>query len=77
MPTQAALVTMVSLVDKFEDSASFRYALYWFLQASRFGRYSGSGATSLGGGSREISPKPPLLSMQCIACCDDSPIQRR
>jgi hypothetical protein len=41
VPTEAALVTMVSLVDKFKDDADFRMALYWFLQASRFGRYSG------------------------------------
>ncbi len=36
MPTQAALVTMIALVDKFDDSADFRFAFYWFLQASRF-----------------------------------------
>jgi hypothetical protein len=54
MPTQAALVTMVSLVDKFQDSADFRYALYWFLQASRFGRYSGSGTTSLEEDLRDV-----------------------
>lgn len=47
MPTQAALVTLVSLIEKFDDNAGFEYALYWFLQASRFGRYSGSGTTSL------------------------------
>jgi hypothetical protein len=61
MPTQAALVTMVSLVDKFEDSASFRYALYWFLQASRFGRYSGSGATSLEEDLRDIAEATTLV----------------
>lgn len=54
MPTQAALVTMVSLVDKFQDSPDFRYALYWFLQASRFGRYSGSGTTSLEEDLRDV-----------------------
>jgi hypothetical protein len=47
MPTEAALVTMVSLVDRFKDDAGFELALYWFLQASRFGRYSGSSTTSL------------------------------
>jgi hypothetical protein len=41
MPTEAALVTMTSMIDKFNDSDSFPVALYWFLQASRFGRYSG------------------------------------
>jgi hypothetical protein len=47
MPTQAALVTLVALIDKFNDDNNFSYALYWFLQASRFSRYSGSGTTSL------------------------------
>lgn len=54
MPTQAALVIMVSLVDKFNDSSDFRFALYWFLQASRFGRYSGSGTTSLEEDLRDV-----------------------
>jgi len=54
MPTQAALVTMVSLVEKFDDSSNFRFALYWFLQASRFGRYSGSGTTSLEEDLRDV-----------------------
>ena len=47
MPTQAALVTMVALIDKFNDDNKFSKSLYWFLQASRFSRYSGSGTTSL------------------------------
>lgn len=47
MPTQAALVTMVALIDKFNDDNNFSKSLYWFLQASRFSRYSGSGTTSL------------------------------
>lgn len=46
MPTEAALVTLIALLDKF-PKAEFGPALYWFLQASRFSRYSGSGATSL------------------------------
>jgi len=54
MPTQAALVTMISLVEKFDDSSNFRFALYWFLQASRFGRYSGSGSTSLEEDLRDV-----------------------
>ena len=60
MPTQAALVTMISLLDKFDDSSDFRFALYWFLQASRFGRYSGSGATSLEEDLRDISESATL-----------------
>ncbi|MEX0642262.1 MAG: DUF262 domain-containing protein [Pirellulales bacterium] len=55
MPTQAALVTMVSLIDKFDDSIDFSQALYWFLQASRFGRYSGSGTTSLEEDLRDVA----------------------
>lgn len=47
MPTQAALVTMLALIDKFNDDKQFSKSLYWFLQASRFSRYSGSGTTSL------------------------------
>jgi hypothetical protein len=61
MPTQAALVTMVSLVDKFEDSSNFRFALYWFLQASRFGRYSASGTTSLEEDLRDIAEAATLV----------------
>jgi hypothetical protein len=55
MPTQAALVTMISLVEKFDDDSDFRSALYWFLQASRFGRYSGSGTTSLEEDLRDVN----------------------
>jgi hypothetical protein len=54
MPTEAALVTMVSLVDKFKDDSKFSLAFYWFLQASRFGRYSGSSTTSLNEDLRDI-----------------------
>jgi hypothetical protein len=46
MPTEAALVVMVALLDRFPEDP-FESELYWFLQASRFGRYSGSGTTSL------------------------------
>lgn len=60
MPTQAALVTMVSLVEKFDDTADFRFAMYWFLQASRFGRYSGSGTTSLEEDLRDIQEAASL-----------------
>ncbi|HVA16700.1 MAG TPA: DUF262 domain-containing protein [Candidatus Dormibacteraeota bacterium] len=54
MPTEAALVAMVSLIDKFDDDAHFEIALYWFLQASRFARYSGSGTTSLDEDLRDL-----------------------
>jgi hypothetical protein len=54
MPTQAALVSLVTMIDKFADNKDFSIALYWFLQASRFGRYSGSGTTSLEEDLRDI-----------------------
>jgi hypothetical protein len=60
MPTQAALVTMISLVSRFADAAEFRPALYWFLQASRFGRYSGSGTTSLEEDLRDVTEASSL-----------------
>lgn len=60
MPTEAALVTMVALVDKF-PTAPFQPALYWFLQASRFGRYSGSGTTSLEEDLRDIQESDSLV----------------
>jgi len=60
MPTQAALVTLVSLIEKFNDNAGFGQALYWFLQASRFGRYSGSGTTSLEEDLRDVHESASL-----------------
>ena len=54
MPTQAALVPLVTMIDKYGDDKDFSIALYWFLQASRFGRYSGSGTTSLEEDLRDI-----------------------
>jgi hypothetical protein len=61
MPTEAALVTMVALTDKYPGD-SFEPALYWFLQASRFARYSGSGATSLEEDLRDIQDSTSLLN---------------
>ena len=46
MPTQTALVTIVCLAHKFSVK-EFYFFMYWFVQASRFGRYSGAGTTSL------------------------------
>ncbi len=53
MPTEAALVPLTALVDKYPKE-QFEPALYWFLQASRFSRYSGSGTTSLEEDLRDI-----------------------
>lgn len=54
MPTEAALVTMIALVEKFPNDP-FKFCHYWFLQASRFRRYSGSGTTSLDEDLRDIN----------------------
>lgn len=54
LPTQAALVPLVTMIDKYGDDKAFSAAFYWFLQASRFGRYSGSGTTSLEEDLRDI-----------------------
>lgn len=60
MPTQAALVTLVAMIDKYGDDQNFNLALYWFLQASRFSRYSGSGSTSLDEDLRDIDQSASL-----------------
>jgi hypothetical protein len=54
LPTQAALVTLATVRDKYPDEPSFNNAFFWFLQASRFGRYSGSGSTSLDEDIRDV-----------------------
>lgn len=53
MPTEAALVPLIAVIDKYPKER-FEPALYWFLQASRFSRYSGSGTTSLDEDLRDI-----------------------
>ncbi len=52
-PTDNALVPLVSLADKFPDEP-FDRIFYWFLQASRFRRYSSSSTTSLEEDLRDI-----------------------
>jgi hypothetical protein len=54
MPTHAALVTMTSLIDRFDSANRFEVCLYWFLQASRFGRYSASGTSTLEEDLRDV-----------------------
>ena len=54
LPTEAALVTLIALQDKFSAEPSFDHAIYWFIQASRFGRYSGSSTTSLDEDIRDL-----------------------
>lgn len=60
LPTEAALITLVALQDKFPDHPTFDHAFFWFLQASRLGRYSGSGQTSLDEDLRDLSSAPDM-----------------
>jgi hypothetical protein len=53
LPADNALVTLVALLDKFPNGP-FLPVLYWFLQASRFGRYSSASTTSIEEDLREI-----------------------
>lgn len=59
MPTEAALVTLIALVERMPE-ARFEPMFYWFLQASRFGRYSGSGTTSLEEDLRDVGESTSL-----------------
>lgn len=61
LPTEAALVTMAALIDKFPEG-TFELALYWFLQATRFSRYSGASATALEEDLRDIAESDSLKS---------------
>mgnify|MGYP001251419993 CR=1 FL=1 len=54
MPTETALVTLLAFVDRFGAGPEFAAGFYWFLQASRVGRYSGSATTSLEEDLREV-----------------------
>jgi hypothetical protein len=61
LPTEAVLVPLVTMIDKYGDDKAFPVAFYWFLQASRFGRYSGSGTTSLEEDLRDIDGCSTLM----------------
>jgi len=61
LPTQAALVTLVALLDCFPEEGGFDSAFYWFVQASRFGRYSGSSTTSLEEDLKEVATAANLI----------------
>ncbi|MFL5332124.1 MAG: hypothetical protein ACJ8H8_02865 [Geminicoccaceae bacterium] len=52
-PTENALVILLLIVGKFTPK-NFAPVLHWFLQASRYGRYSGATTTSLDEDIREI-----------------------
>lgn len=61
LPTENALVTLASLIEKF-PTEEFRHAFYWFLQASRFGRYSAAANTALEEDLKDISDSKDLKS---------------
>lgn len=61
LPTQAALVTLVALTSRFDAEDRFQSAFYWFVQASRFGRYSGSGTTSLDEDLKDVGAASSLV----------------
>lgn len=53
LPTENALVTLVSVRERW-PSAALGPMLHWFLLASRFGRYSGSATTALEEDLRDV-----------------------
>lgn len=60
LPTEAALVTMTAMLDKYHDG-NFSIAYYWFLQATRFSRYSGSAANAMEEDLRDIADSSSLI----------------
>ncbi len=54
LPTEAALVTLTALIDRFPEDP-FEPAFYWLIQASRFSRYSGSSTASLEEDLRDVA----------------------
>jgi hypothetical protein len=59
LPADNALVSLIALLDKFPDDG-FSRILYWFLQASRFSRYSSSSTSSMEEDLKEISDSATL-----------------
>lgn len=59
LPADNALVMLVVILDKFPKS-EFSSVLYWFLQASRFGRYSSSTTSSMEEDLKEVSASSTL-----------------
>jgi hypothetical protein len=54
LPADNAFVTLTALIDKFPDG-DFSPVFYWFLQASRFSRYSSSSTSSMEEDLREVA----------------------
>jgi hypothetical protein len=63
LPTQAALVTLIAMLDRFPSENSFDGAFYWFVQASRFGRYSGSSTTALEEDFKDVANGSTLIDI--------------
>lgn len=59
LPADNALVSLTALLDKFPDE-NFLQIFYWFLQASRFSRYSSSSTSSMEEDLREIADAQTL-----------------
>jgi hypothetical protein len=63
LPTQAALVTLIAMLDRFPSENSFDGAFYGFVQASRFGRYSGSSTTALEEDFKDVANGSTLIDI--------------
>jgi hypothetical protein len=59
LPADNAFVSLTALLDRFPDD-NFAPIFYWFLQASRFSRYSSSSTSSMEEDLREISDSATL-----------------
>jgi hypothetical protein len=60
LPADNVLVSLTALLDKFPEE-DFSRIFYWFLQASRFGRYTSSSTSSMEEDLREIAEAPTLV----------------
>lgn len=77
LPTETALITLAVLIHRFKDEDNFDKAMYWFLQASRFGRYSGSAATAVEEDMRDINESETLkeaIKKLVLRFSDNEPI---
>lgn len=61
LPADNAIVTALALIDRFPNEP-FARILYWFLQASRFGRYSQSAETAMDEDLRDVERASSLKS---------------
>lgn len=59
LPSDNALVTLTALLDRFPQEA-FDPIFYWFVQASRFGRYSTSSTSSMEEDLKEVADATSL-----------------